>query len=64
MNCHLNVKTIKFVLKFVHKGSDQATFQMADPSSIDKVSDYISARYIGSNEAERIIIQMSLEGRY
>ena len=39
MNCHLNleicssVKSIKYVLKYVHKGSDQATFQVTNPLS-------------------------------
>ena len=57
MKFHLNVeicssvKSIKYVLKYVHKASDQANFQGTDPSSRDDVSDYINARYSGSTEA-------------
>ncbi|KAK3747087.1 hypothetical protein RRG08_046474 [Elysia crispata] len=57
MKFHLNVeicssvKSIKYVLKYVHKASDQANFQGTDPSSRDDVSDYINAKYSGSTEA-------------
>ena len=68
--CQLNVeiccsvKNIKYVLKYVHKGSDQATFQETNPSSRDEVSDCINTRYIGSTEAAWRIFQMPMQEHY
>ncbi|KAK3747100.1 hypothetical protein RRG08_046487 [Elysia crispata] len=56
MKFHLNVeicssvKSIKYVLKYVHKASDQANFQGADPSSRDDFKDKT-----GSNCTPRIV---------
>ena len=57
MNCHCNVelcmsiKSIKFVLKYVHKGCDQAMFTLRS-NQVDEISDYQNARYVSSNEAD------------
>ena len=70
MKCHLNVeicssvKSIEYVLKYVHKGCDQATFQVTDPSVRDEVTDYINARYIGSTEAAWRILQLPMHERH
>ena len=60
-DCHLNVelcssvKNIKYVIKYVHKGSDQAVFALQrvdqDGNVIDEILMYQNARYIGSIEA-------------
>ena len=56
MNCHCNVelcmsiKSIKYVLKYVHKGCDQAMFALRS-SQVDEISDYQNAWYVSSNEA-------------
>ncbi|KAL8558676.1 hypothetical protein ACOMHN_037769 [Nucella lapillus] len=66
-NCHINVeicssiKSIKYVLKCVHKGTDQAVFQLQkagtaqqedhQQNNVDKISMFQNARYIGSIEA-------------
>ena len=60
-DCHLNfelcssVKSIKYVIKYVHKGSDQAVFALQrvdqDGNVIDEILMYQNARYIGSIEA-------------
>ena len=48
MNCHCNVelcmsiKSIKYVLKYVHKGCDQAMFALRS-SQVDEISDYQNA---------------------
>ena len=48
MNCHCNVelcmsiKSIKYVLKCVHKGSDLQS------SRVDEISDYQNAWYVSS----------------
>ncbi|KAL8570647.1 hypothetical protein ACOMHN_039082 [Nucella lapillus] len=66
-NCHINVeicssiKSIKYVLKYVHKGTDQAVFQLQkagtaqqedhQQNNVDEISMFQNARYIGSIEA-------------
>ena len=56
MNCHCNVelcmsiKSIKYVLKYVHKGCDQVMFALRS-SQVDEISNYQNARYVSSNEA-------------
>ncbi|GFS16715.1 ATP-dependent DNA helicase PIF1 [Elysia marginata] len=70
MNCHLNVelcssvKSIKYVLKYVHKGCDQATFKVTEQATRDEVSDFINARYIGSTEAAWRIFSMPMHERF
>ena len=59
MNCHCNVelcmsiRSIKYVLKYVHKGCDQAMYQLQanQQGEVDEISDFQSARYISSNKA-------------
>ncbi|XP_070196534.1 uncharacterized protein [Littorina saxatilis] len=62
-NCHINVeicssiKSIKYVVKYVHKGTDQAVFHLQETAAeqqlptVDEVSLFQNARYIGSIEA-------------
>ncbi|GFR98290.1 hypothetical protein ElyMa_004497700 [Elysia marginata] len=70
MNCHLNVelcssvKSIKYVLKYVHKGCDQATFKVTEQATRDEVSDFINVRYIGSTEAAWRIFSMPMHERF
>jgi len=59
INCHCNVelcmsiRSIKYVLKYVHKGCDQAMYQLQtnQQDEVDEISNYQSARYISNNEA-------------
>ena len=50
LNCHCNVelcmsiKSIKYVLKYVHKGCDQATFALRS-DQVDEISDFQNAHY-------------------
>ena len=67
MNCHCNVelcmsiRSIKYVLKYVHKGCDQAMYHLQTNrrAEADEISDFQSARYISSNEAAWRIIHHS-----
>ena len=72
MNCHCNVelcmsiRSIKYVLKYVHKGSDQAMYQLQinQQGEVDEISNYQSARYISSNEAAWRILEFPIHERY
>ena len=71
MNCHVNVelcmsiKSIKYVLKYVHEGCDQAIFtlQSNHSSQVDEISDYQNARYVSSNEAVWRILEFPIHER-
>ncbi|XP_064619488.1 uncharacterized protein LOC135482932 [Lineus longissimus] len=61
MNCHTNVeicssiKSIKYVLKYVNKGSDQAIFSIQN-NDRDEIKKYQDARYVSSMEAAHRIL--------
>jgi hypothetical protein len=49
--CH-SVKSIKYICKYINKGSDQAVFQLQNTAPIlDEVQSFLLGRYISSNEA-------------
>ena len=69
INCHCNVelcmsiKSIKYVLKYVHKGCDQAMFTLQS-SQVDEISsDYQNARYVSNNEAAWRILEFPIHER-
>ena len=65
MNCHCNVElcmSIKYVLKYVHKGCDQAMFALRS-SQVDEIADYQNARYVSSNEAAWRILEFPIHER-
>ena len=68
MNCHCNVelcmfiKSIKYVLKYVHKGCDQAMFALQS-NQVDEILDYQNARYVSSNEAAWRILEFPIDER-
>nr|XP_034195037.1 uncharacterized protein LOC117611211 [Osmia lignaria] len=67
-NVHVNVelcnsvKSIKYICKYVNKGSDQAAFVVE--SERDEVKLYESGRYISSSEAVRRILAFPIHERY
>ena len=61
--CH-SVKSIKYVLKYIHKGSDQAAFGLQDSDHHDEVENYQLGRYISSNEAVWRILDFPVHERY
>jgi len=57
--------SIKYVLKYVHKGSDQAVFQVQkEKKMMDEVEAFQLGRYISSNEAVWRILGMPIHERY
>ena len=70
MNCHLNVelcmsiRSIKYVLKYVTKGCDQAIFSVERPDNIDEIQQFQQARYVGSSEAAWRILECPLHERF
>ena len=57
LNCHIKVeictsaKSIKYVLIYVHKGNDQATFQIQNDTENDESKKCVNARSIRSTES-------------
>ncbi|XP_071043086.1 uncharacterized protein [Parasteatoda tepidariorum] len=46
-----SVKSIKYICKYVHKGSDKAIFAVQNVNKNDEITHYQMGRYISSNEA-------------
>nr|XP_042898738.1 uncharacterized protein LOC107440395 [Parasteatoda tepidariorum] len=70
-NAHINVefcnsiKSIKYVCKYVNKGSDMAVFNIANDESVhDEVQHYEIGRYISSNEAVWRILGFPIHERH
>ncbi|XP_067939446.1 uncharacterized protein [Watersipora subatra] len=67
-NTHLNVKychsikSIKYICKYIHKGSDQAAFVIEN--SRDEVTIFQTGRYISSNEAVWRILGLPVHQRH
>ncbi|XP_061398409.1 uncharacterized protein LOC133334127 [Musca vetustissima] len=57
-----SVKSIKYVCKYVNKGSDMAVFSFRNPN--DEVTNYQMARYISSNEAVWRILGFPIHERH
>ena len=56
------VKSIKYFLKYVHKGCDQAMFTLQS-SQVDEIADYQNARYVSSNEVTQRILEFPIHDR-
>ncbi len=60
-----SVKSIKYICKYVNKGSDQAVFGLKkDGTAIDEVECYQLGRYISSNEAVWRILDFPIHERH
>ena len=73
-NAHINVeycnsvKAIKYICKYINKGSDQAVFALqragVSVDTLDEVTCYQLGRYISSNEAVWRIFEFPIHERY
>lgn len=69
-NAHLNVeycnsvKSIKYICKYVTKGSDMAVFGVPDPDANNEIKQFQQGRYISSNEAIWRIFAFQIHERY
>lgn len=59
-----SVKSIKYICKYVHKGSDMAVFEVQNlQNQYDEISRYQMGRYISSNEAVWRILSFPIHER-
>ncbi|KAE9524405.1 hypothetical protein AGLY_015126, partial [Aphis glycines] len=69
MNAHINVElcssvvAVKYILKYIHKGSDQAMFSIENKNN-NVIEEYQSGRYINSNELIWQIFGFKIHDRY
>lgn len=61
--CH-SVKSIKYICKYVNKGSDMAVFGVAAENSNDEVTQYQMGRYVSSNESMWRIFSFPIHERH
>lgn len=61
--CH-SVKSIKYICKYVNKGSDMAVFGVAAENSNDEVTQYQMGRYVSSNEGMWRIFSFPIHERH
>jgi len=67
MKAHLNVElcssvsAVKYILKYIHKGSDQTMFAIQNK---DEIENYQNGRYVSSNEAIWRILGFQIHDRY
>ncbi|GFW22104.1 helitron_like_N domain-containing protein [Trichonephila clavipes] len=61
-----SIKLIKYVCKYINKGSDMAVFDVTscDGNACNEVHQYEMGKYISSNEAVRRILYFSIHERY
>ncbi|GBN36887.1 hypothetical protein AVEN_32254-1 [Araneus ventricosus] len=65
VECCNSIKSIKYILKYVHKGSDQGVFAAHSSNNcIDEISEYQAGRYISSNETAWRIFGFPIHERY
>ena len=65
VECCNSVKTIKYICKYVNKGSDMAVFGVGNATtSIGEINQYQVRRYISSNEAVWRILSFPIHERY
>ena len=57
-----SVKLIKYICKYVNKGSDKAVFAVTNAN--DEISQYQMGRYVSSNEAIWRIFSFAIHERH
>ncbi|GFV00104.1 uncharacterized protein LOC104236095 [Trichonephila clavipes] len=60
-----SVKSIKYICKYVNKGSDMAVFEVGNVAApLDEINQYQLGRYISSNEAVWRILSFTIHERH
>ncbi|KIH44087.1 hypothetical protein ANCDUO_25899, partial [Ancylostoma duodenale] len=60
-----SVKSIKYICKYVNKGSDMAVFRLENENgALDEIMQYLMGRYASSNEGVWHILSFSIHERY
>ncbi|XP_008182252.1 uncharacterized protein LOC103309183 [Acyrthosiphon pisum] len=59
-----SIKSIKYVCKYVNKGSDMAVFGIADPNANDEVMKFQLGRYVSCNEAIWRLFSFTIHERH
>ncbi|KAL8600890.1 hypothetical protein ACOMHN_045028 [Nucella lapillus] len=59
-----SIKAIKYVCKYINKGSDMATFTVEGETRKDEIKTFQTGRYISTNEAVWRIFSFDLHQRY
>lgn len=59
-----SVKAIKYITKYINKGSDMATFRIGDEAERYGIQIFQTGRYISSNEAIRRIFGFEIHQRF
>ncbi|KAK3788613.1 hypothetical protein RRG08_031269 [Elysia crispata] len=55
-----SIKSIKYILKYVHKGTDPATFSIQGNGEGEEIKSFVNARYTGSTEDAWRIFQIPM----
>ncbi|GBP75982.1 hypothetical protein EVAR_32233_1 [Eumeta japonica] len=61
--CH-SVKSIKYICKYVNKGSDMAVFGVAAENYNDEITHFQMGRYVSSNEAMWLVFSFPIYERH
>ncbi|GFX48926.1 uncharacterized protein LOC104236095 [Trichonephila clavipes] len=65
VECCKSVKSIKYICKYVNKGSDMAVFGIGNVAApLDEINQYQLGRYISSNEAVWRILSFPIHERH
>jgi hypothetical protein len=60
-----SIKSIKYVCKYINKGTDQLAFSLLDERDRnDEITKYLIGRYINANEAAWKIFQSPIHGHF
>ncbi|CAH0703019.1 unnamed protein product [Spodoptera exigua] len=62
-SCH-SAKLIKYLCKYVTKGSDMAVFGIASENANDEISNFQMGRYVSTNEALWRLLSFQIHERY
>jgi hypothetical protein len=58
---YITIQAIKYIHKYVYKGRDKATLEIADT---DKIRRYVTCRYIGSSQIVWDLLQFFMYAEY